>query len=284
VCVAVVALGALAACGGDDEPATDPDRIVLAPADPSAGHPHASGGEGETLGDGTTPTVGNLSLTDVRLPRRTGEPGDLTFRVVDAAGEPVLDYTEEQTKLLHLYVVRNDLQDYRHLHPTLAEDGTWAVRTNLAGPGSYRVIAEFAPASDPEGRHVVLGRTEILPGTWAAQEVSTTTDGSDGVVEVVAPDTVPSGPDGLMTLTITGADGGAPTLGTYLGTYSHLTGFHVETGTFTHVHPLGEPEVSDDGTLLSFHTEFSQPGRYVFFVQVRVDGFVHTVPVSTTVT
>ncbi len=53
---------------------------------------------------------------------------------------------------------------------------------------------------------------------------------------------------------------------------------------FEHVHPYGEPEVGDDGTALTFHTGFSVPGRYVFFVQVRVDGFLHTLPVGSTVT
>ncbi len=280
----LLTLGALAACSGDDEPPRDPDRVVLAPADPSSGHTHAAGGNGATIGDGTTPTAGGWSLADLRLPQRAGETGDLSFRVVDAAGEPLLDYTEEQTKLLHLYVVRNDLQDYRHLHPTMAADGTWTARANLAGPGSYRVIAEFSPASDPKARHVVLGRSDIVPGTWAPEEISSATTGDDGVVQVAAPETVPSGPDQRMTLTISGTEGGAPTLGSYLGTYSHLTGFNTETGRFTHVHPYGEPKVGDDGTELTFHTEFSEPGRYVFFVQVRVDGFVHTVPVSTTVT
>ena len=125
----------------------------------------------------------------------------------------------------------------------------------------------------------MLGRSDIVPGTWSPEQVGHATTGDDGIVQVVAPETVRSGPDQRMTLTITGAEGGAPTLGTYLGTYSHLTGFNIETGRFTHVHPYGEPEVGDDGTELTFHTEFSEPGRYVFFVQVRVDGFVHTVPV-----
>jgi hypothetical protein len=40
----------------------------------------------------------------------------------------------------------------------------------------------------------------------------------------------------------------------------------------------------EKGTELTFHAEFETPGRYVFFVQVRVDGFVHTVPVSSSVT
>ena len=283
--VGALCLGALTACGGDDEPPVDPDRVVLGPAEPGSGHTHGAGtGTGATIGDGTAPTAGGWSLVDVQLPPRTGEPADLTFRIVDAAGTPLLDYTEEQTKLLHLYVVRNDLQDYRHLHPTLADDGTWTARVDLAGPGSYRVITEFSPAADPKGRHVVLGRSDIVPGTWSPEQVVATSTGGDGIVRVVAPETVPSGPDERMVLTVADAEGRSPALGSYLGTYAHLTGFNVETGTFEHVHPYGEPEVGDNGTALTFHTEFSVPGRYLFFVQVRVDGFVHTLTVGSTVT
>lgn len=284
VLVLALVLGLLAGCGGDDDPPRDPDRIVLAPADPTAGHTHGPDGEAAAVGDGTTPTAGGYALTDVRLPRRAGEPGDLTFRIVDGAGEPLRSYTEEQTKPLHLYVVRNDLGDFRHLHPTLADDGTWTARVNLAGPGSYRVLTEFTPGTDPGGRHVVLGRSEILPGTWAPEQVSAETTGDDGILSVQAPETVPSGPDQRMTLTLTDAQGRAPALGTFLGAYAHVTGFHVGTGAFTHVHPYGEPQVGDGGTDLTFHTEFAAPGRYVFFVQVRVDGFVHTVRVGSTVT
>ena len=47
--------------------------------------------------------------------------------------------------------------------------------------------------------------------------------------------------------------------------------------------PLGQPEVGRDGTRLRFHTEFEEAGDYRLFVQVRVDGFLHTVPVTVTV-
>jgi hypothetical protein len=50
-----------------------------------------------------------------------------------------------------------------------------------------------------------------------------------------------------------------------------------------HVHPYGEPEATDDGAVLTFHTTFERAGDYRLFVQVRVDGIVHTVPVTATI-
>jgi hypothetical protein len=86
-----------------------------------------------------------------------------------------------------------------------------------------------------------------------------------------------------MRITVDDGDGREVKLGSYLGSYAHVTGFDVDSGAFVHVHPYGEPETTDDGTRLTFHTDFPRPGRFRFFVQVRVDGFLHTVPVLATV-
>jgi hypothetical protein len=145
------------------------------------------------------------------------------------------------------------------------------------------VLAEFTPGSDPEAGHVVLGRTARLPGLWQPQEPAGDSVADDGVVRVAIDEPLESGPDGRMRITVDDGDGSAVTLGSYLGTFAHVTGFDVDTGAFVHVHPYAEPETTDDGTRLTFHTEFEQPDRYRFFVQVRVDGFLHTVPVLATV-
>ena len=72
-------------------------------------------------------------------------------------------------------------------------------------------------------------------------------------------------------------------LGTYLGTYGHVTGFNTATGAMVHLHPLDAPDITEDGSELTFHADIEQAGDYRLFVQVRVDGFLHTVPVELTV-
>lgn len=277
---ALLATLVLAGCSAD-EPRSDDDVIVLSP--PSQGAPGHTHPDGERVtGDGTRSSAAGLSLVDVRLPRYSGQPGDLSFRIVDRQGRPLRKYVVEQTKRLHLYVVRDDLQDFRHLHPVLGKDGTWRARVALAGPGSYRVLTEFTPGSDPDNGHVVLGRNEVVPGAWETVAPTGGPVADDGVIRVAVDGPIASGPDGRMQITVD--DGTGPvTLGSYLGSYAHVTGFQVRTGAFVHVHPDGEPETTDDGTRLSFHTQFETPGRYRFFVQVRVDGFLHTLPVTGTV-
>lgn len=278
--------GALLTGCSNDEPVVDDDRVVLSPPDEGEGHTH----EGDTgtvrVGDGTTPQAGGFRMVDVNLPA-PGAPGDVSFRVLDRAGRPLTSYTPEQAKDLHLYVVRSDLAEFRHLHPTLAADGTWTGRVALATPGSYRVIAEFTPGTDSEGRHVALGDTVLVPGAWDPVDVTAVTAGAtadDGVVTVEAPAELASGPDERMTVTVSSTGGERVALGSYLGTFAHLTGFDARTGAFVHAHPYGEAEPVADGDELTFHTEFTELGTYRFFLQVRVDGFVHQVPFSATVT
>ncbi len=273
--VVLALLVPLAACS-DDEPA-DPDRIVLSPAD---GPPHT---HDTYLGDGTTSSAGGYAMTDLTFPERAPGPAELSFVLRDPQGEPVTDYVEEQTKLLHLYVVRDDYQDFRHLHPVLADDGTWTARVDLGTPGRYRVVAEFRPEAQEDGAHVILGEETLVPGDWRPETVETATTASDGLVTVEGPERLNAGVDEGFTMTVSDGERGVLNLGTYLGSYAHLTGFDVDTGAFVHAHPLGAPEVTDEGSDLQFHTVIEQPGDYRFFVQVRVDGFVHTVPVSTTV-
>ncbi len=165
----------------------------------------------------------------------------------------------------------------------LADDGTWTARVDLGRPGRYRVVAEFRPAVEEDGDHVILGEETLVPGEWEPETVEAATTGSDGLVTVTAPDELAAGEDQGFALTVSDGERGVLNLGTYLGSYAHLTGFDVDTGAFVHAHPIGAPEVTADGNVLQFHTVIEQPGQYRFFVQVRVDGFVHTVPVTTTV-
>lgn len=278
--------GLLAGCSGDDPPEAHGDeRVVLSPPDDPTGHTHEGTATAVRVGDGTTPQAGGYRLVDVSLPA-PGAPGDVSFRVLDPAGRPLTSYTVEQTKELHLYVVRSDLAEFRHLHPTRSADGTWTARVALATPGSYRVLAEFTPGTGASGPHVALGDTVLVPGEWDPVDVTTAPGGAsadDGVVAVEAPAELAPGPDGRMTVTVSTLEGERVALGSYLGTFAHLTGFDVRTGVFVHAHPYGAAEPVADGDALTFHTELAR-GTYRFFLQLRVDGFVHQLPFTATVT
>ncbi|MBS4751526.1 hypothetical protein KG112_01730 [Nocardioides sp. zg-ZUI104] len=285
VALALVCATALAACSTEPAPA-ETERIVLSPLPEGEDHVHAPGQEhgGTPVGDGTRAEAGGYRLADVTLPA-AGAPGEMSFRVLDDRGEPLTSYTPEQTKELHLYVVRADLASFRHLHPTRDDDGTWRARVDLDTPGEWRVVAELTPEGAAQA--VVLGSTLRVPGEWTpvpAPRGPQARVGDDGVVKVRVDGTGEVSGNGRLRLLVTDTDDRPLTLGSYLGASAHLTGFGIgPDGGFVHVHPFGSPEVTDEGTALTFHTTFTTPGDLRLFVQVRVAGLLHQVAVTATV-
>ena len=245
------------------------------------GHTHASG-QGHTslaVGDGTRVSEVGYSLAGLQVRERGDGIGEVRFRIDDYEGEPVTDYVEELTKELHLYLVNDDLTVFRHLHPTRGDDGTWTAPFDVPDAGGYRVVTEFVAVDEGgNGDHVVLGRPLALPagdpGDTAAE---------DEGVSVSVSEAPTTGPNGELRLVVRDAEGRPVELGTYLGAYAHVTGFHRDTGAMVHLHPLAAPEVTEAGSELTFHAEIRDPGDYRLFAQVRVDGFLHTVPVELTV-
>lgn len=269
----------------DDEPTAegDQERIVLTPAEGEGGHTHAPGQEhaGTPLGNGTTATAGGYTIDEVTLPEADG-PGEVSFQIVDKDGQPLTSYVEEQTKLLHLYVVRSDLGAFRHLHPALDDTGTWRTQVDLGAAGAWRVIAEFKP--DGGASPIIIGRELTVPGKAPAPATIPTGEAGlladDGVVQVRVLDGGMVSENGRLQLVVSDLEGRPLTLGSYLGAAAHLTGFARGSDLVVHVHPYGSAEVTDDGTQLTFHTTFTEPGDYRMFLQVRVDGLLHQVAVT----
>jgi hypothetical protein len=181
-------------------------------------------------------------------------------------------------KPLHLIVVRKDLTGYQHLHPTMAPDGTWTAPLRLPAPGPYRVYADFA-ALDPAGRQnaVVLGAdlpSTAAPATAAPAPSPSTVD--DLAVRY----------DGVLTVGVAepllfrATRAGAPvTLQPYLGSYGHLTMLRETDLGYLHIHP--EPSLADGA--VKFWVAAPSAGTYRMFLDVQVDGVVHTAAFTVTV-
>ena len=176
----------------------------------------------------------------------------MSFRIQRCDGSTVRNYIVEQTKKLHLYVVRSDLAVFRHLHPTMATDGTWSASVTLSEGGDYRVVAEFVARDEGSGGDfIMLGTTKAAPGAWQRQTVPDgrqERDGDDGTVAISAGGTVAVGNNGRLELAISDTSGRPVELGNYLDTSAHVTGFQTETATAVHMHPLGQPVVDENAT------------------------------------
>lgn len=80
-----------------------------------------------------------------------GRATDLRFTVAGPDGSPVTDFAVHQTKKLHFYAIRSDLTGFQHLHPDLAEDGTWtaALAPSPRAPGGCTPTSSRTPAPTP---------------------------------------------------------------------------------------------------------------------------------------
>lgn len=103
--------------------------------DPMAGMDHGGGSSGPA----------GLALDIVSSVFQANKPVDLLFKIMAADGSMVTKYQVEQTKELHLILVRSDLTRYQHLHPTRSTDGTWKVNLTFPRGGVYKMVADSAP-------------------------------------------------------------------------------------------------------------------------------------------
>src|SRR5262245_12214420 len=76
---------------------------------------------------GLAVAAGGYTLSADTAPFVAGTPKTFRFRVYGQNRTPVTTFAVAHEKLMHLVVVRRDLTGYQHLHPTMAQDGTWTV-------------------------------------------------------------------------------------------------------------------------------------------------------------
>ena len=221
---------------------------------------------------GLSSSAGGLTLETAWKPEDGGgRAGTLQFRIVDPSGRALRDFDEQHGKAMHLMVVRRDLTHYRHLHPSMSEDGTWSAPLEFPEPGPYRMFADFAAA----GRALTLGDDLGIPGRYdplplpepagaervGGYEVSLASDVGDG---------------GSASLVFGVSRNGRPVedLEPYLGALGHLVALREGDLAFLHVHPETE---DGSGPRIAFRAAFPSEGRYRLFLQFAHEGRVQTV-------
>jgi hypothetical protein len=230
--------------------------------------------------DGLSDRYDEYTLVPVTLPSGRGTGLPVAFRITGPDGSPATAYTPVQTMPLHLYVVREDLAIYQHLHPRLDGD-TWRAEVDVPDGGVYRVYTEFTPVERAGAVHPhLLSVRFIIPGDTRPYQVPApqatvkvhgfTVRRLDGTARL--PGATPS----ILKFEVLDPDGRPVTnLEPYLGTYAHMSAFDVLTQAMTHMHPLarsdGRPPA--DG-ILTFHTAWAAYGEQRLFLQFKVAGRV----------
>lgn len=204
-----------------------------------------------------------------------GQAVPVRFAITGPDGRPVTQFDVAHDKRLHLIAVRRDQTGFQHVHPELADDGTWSTTLDLT-PGAWRLFADFkATGADP----LTLGADLLVPGAFtpAPPTAPTTTATVDGYTVTLDGDLAP-GEDSLLTLTVSKDGQPVTDLEPYLGAYGHLVALREGDLAYLHVHPDGTP---DDGTTrpgpeVVFHTAVPSEGRYRLYLDFQHQGVVRT--------
>jgi hypothetical protein len=214
----------------------------------------------------------------VHAPDRTGVADELSFQILDRAGDPVSDFATSHERELHLMVVRSDGAGYRHVHPRRDTDGTWSLPWQWDAAGTYRVFADFVPGGAGDPHPVTLSRTVNVAGSFVPQVPELSASDSVGGFDVTVTGDLVAGASSELTIEVS-RDGRAVTdLEPYLGAFGHLVALRQGDLAYLHVHAEGEEPVAGDtsGPTIAFMADAPTAGRYLLYLDFQVDGQVHT--------
>ncbi|MBD2869926.1 FixH family protein [Paenibacillus arenilitoris] len=207
---------------------------------------------------------------------------ELVLRVTDADGEPVSQFREDMTKLMHLILVSGDLSSFQHLHPEHEGDGVFRVRASFPFAGRFLLTTEFKP----DRKDVTVVRQWATVAGEARADAVVEPDlefvkQTDGLrVTLSASPAVTNLKAGQMVMLLFRlADGktGEPVkeLEPFLGTSGHCVILNREADQYVHAHAA---EGMSGGANVMFHAVFPEKGVYKLWGQFQHEGRTITVP------
>ena len=225
-------------------------------------------------------------LDVIATPRHpvAGEPVELELRVRLANSfelREVTDFDVQHEKLMHLFIVSQDLAEFAHEHPVPAGPGLFRLTYRFPRAGRYRIFADVAPKD--AGSQILSSPIVVGEGRGAAPTPAPLRAPGTRAVLTTPEGGLPRGRTVIVTATLTD-ERGRPVddLEPWLGALGHLLLVHQDGETFAHAHPdERERGVGRDGRI-PFLVRVSKPGPYKGWLQFQRKGKVETVEVSLT--
>lgn len=280
--VLVVVFGAAFATAGAVVPETVVQNWTEEATDEHAAEQETEAGahEGEAddaVSSGLGVAENGYQLTGLTAATETDTEGELSLAITGPDGKPVTSFDVDHEKELHLIVVRADGEYFRHAHPKMNSDGVWSLPWVWGEPGSYRVFVDFVPSDTGTG--ITLSSSvevagNYIPVTSGEQLTVTTVDG----FEVSLDGDLAVGERSDLKWTVTRNDQPITSLEPYLGAYGHVVALREGDLAYLHVHPQGEePQAGEtSGPEIVFEASAPTPGRYLLYLDFKVDGQVRT--------
>lgn len=216
------------------------------------------------------------------------QPTVYTFSIVDDQGTTIKDFATVHEKIMHIIVIRKDLQEFQHVHPNFNQATGNFTLTDLTFPadGPYRIFADFTPMTSQLGangqRLPVTVHEDITVGTLANYQAQSVTDTSltktfKNYQITLTSSPTPIGAGESTTLTFALNQNGRPVndLEKYLGALGHAVVLREGDLEFLHTHAFDESVANQTGTV-DFAVTFPSAGKYKIFGQFQHQGQVIT--------
>jgi len=228
------------------------------------------------------------------------EPTTIKYRIKNDKGEIVKNFAIAHEKLMHFIIVRKDLMQFQHLHPTFnKETGEFSVDVELSVNGTYRFFADFTPGVENPMKLPVVVYSDV-----ATEEDSVnmplvidnaqtkTVDGYE--ITYLFPDEKQMKKQEDITYGLIIEKDGKPVndLEPYLGARGHSVIIKQSSLDYIHTHALDtnqsqqnghsvghqtmQKEADERGSSIDFTTTFPQAGIYKIFTQFQHQGNVLT--------
>lgn len=213
---------------------------------------------------------------------RPGHPASFAFSIVDDRGQTLKDFAVVHEKIMHMIVVRKDLAEFQHLHPSFNEStGVFTqYELNLPSDGEYRVFADFTPKDNFQNLPVtsyedlkVGDPSKYTPQSIGGADNMRAFDGYDFQFSTASPPATQTVTTARFTLTKGGK--AVTDLENYLGALGHTVVLREGDLQFIHAHPTEVAGKPQDGTV-EFSITFPEAGNYKLFSQFQHQGRVVT--------
>jgi uncharacterized membrane protein YraQ (UPF0718 family) len=220
---------------------------------------------------------GRAQVTSQLRERRTGGAAQLDFEQFQAgSGRLITRYDVEQTKLMHLVVVRDDFQGFMHVHPSL-KDGRFSIALPLSAAHAYYAFADTTPAGlSKQVFRFTIGKHSAPPPSFQASNVSP----AGGYETRLSAVSLEAGRPAKIEATITRSGKVVSGLRPYLGAAAHAVLVNIKSLDYVHVHPMAmsagdamddmelPPSATFDGRM-NLMLPALQPGTYRLWLQFQ---------------
>ena len=202
---------------------------------------------------------------------KPGDIADIKIRVLNpVSGQGVQNFRMVHEKLMHLFLVSENLQFFAHLHPEAQRDGSFLLRVRLPYGGMYRMLADYYPENSVPQLAV---NTLFVDGVAPSSELkaSLVPCRSQNLTSSLRLDPIApvAGLETKLFYDLTPSAGLQP----YLGAWGHLLAVSSDLIDLLHLHPF----LANGGPTVQFNIIFPRPGLHRIWAQFQREGVVNTV-------